>query len=122
MEEIIKMWLPIGAFLISIISIVISLSNFRFARKFEAAKKRTELLSNVLATISILKNKRDQLLLVNRICEGCPKSQAESICAEYDAIIKDEEEFYQKVESLTDIADPIQVEHAIAKNEQVQKK
>jgi hypothetical protein len=114
MDKFINIWLPICAIFISIISLFISFSNYRFTRKFEAAKKRTELISNLLSSLAILRNKKDLLFSISKICEDCPKSNAESICLQYDQIIKKYEEYDQNIDKMVDVSDPIGLENAIA--------
>lgn len=114
MESVIKLWLPIGAFLISIGSLLLSVTNIRFAKRFESAKKRTELLSMLLDVMAVLRSKKEQLLSVREICQGCPKSGADEICVGYEGLIQSTEDIYERVEGMTRITDPIKVEHVLA--------
>lgn len=117
MENIIKLWLPMGAFLISILSLLLSIINMRFAKSFESAKKRTELLSLLLDGMAVLSAKKEQLLSVKEICHGCPKSLADKLCSAYEGLIQSLEQRYEDIEGMTKITDPIKVEHALARQE-----
>ncbi len=115
MENLLKLWLPIGAFLISIVSLSLSVTNMRFTKRFESAKKRTELLSMLLDEMAVLRTKKEQLLSVKELCHTCPKNQAEQICSGYNNLIKSLEHIYEEIEEMTRITDPIKVEHILAR-------
>lgn len=120
MDNVVNVWFPILAVIISVISLVISYSNSRFMKKFEAAKKRTEIMSNVSTTLVFLRKERDHLFLVKDICNGCPSSRAESICSRYNSLIERLDGLYQELDEMTDVGDPIRLEYAIAKHKKVQ--
>jgi hypothetical protein len=119
MENVIKLWLPIGAFLISIVSLLLSIFNMRFAKRFEGAKKRTELLSVLLDGMAVLSAKKEQLLSVKELCHGCPKSLSDELCSRYEGLIQSLERRYEEIEGMTRITDPIKVEHALSRQERL---
>ncbi len=96
------------------ISILLSLVNFRFNKRFEAVKKRTELLMTLLQTMSVMKSKREQLLLVKDICKKCPASRSDKVCSDYDKTIERLETTYKKYDRLLSVADPIRLEYELA--------
>jgi hypothetical protein len=87
-DPIINLWLPIGAIIISLISLYLSLSKNRFYRKYEAAKKRSELVTAFLNTRTTLKSKQAELLKVKEICKNCPSSLGDNLCKQYEQLIK----------------------------------
>ncbi len=115
MENFVKFWVPIGAIIISIVSLWISLSNSRFNKRFEAAKKRTEFLSLLLQSMINISIKREEIHSALRKCQeaGCPKNMTEDVLARYDEIMKTSEGLYSIFQQ-ANYKDPIKTEFALA--------
>lgn len=120
MNDLLSFWLPICAFIISFISLGISISNMMFSRKYEAAKKRTELMVKILRIKTILKEKKANLFKVKDICKNCPKGAADHICSSYENDINKISELYQKIDDRVNVSDPIPLELILAKIESYQ--
>jgi len=123
-ETLVKFWIPVGAIVISIISLLISLSNIRFNKRYEAAKKRTEMLSFLVQTMTACILKRDQMKRALEKCEDILKKRKnyenspakvliEKARAEVARIGRDWETVYKSVEEL-DCTDPIRMEQYLA--------
>lgn len=121
MENLIKFGLPIGAFVISMISLVFSFKNMRFTKRYESAKKRTELLFMVLDGITVLRAQKEQLLSLKELCRACPESRAEQICSDYDKLIESQGLTCEDIEKMTKITDPIMFEYALGRQGRLSK-
>lgn len=115
MITIISFWLPIGAFIISIVSITISLSNTIFNRRFESAKKRTELVSELLKSKSFLESKREELFKVKTICADCSASQGNELCEKYDELIENINKTCKAIDKLKSNPNPIKFQRILTK-------
>jgi hypothetical protein len=93
--------------------------NMRFTKRFESAKKRTELLSLILDGMAVLRAKKEQLLSVKDLCHACPKSRAEQICSSFENLIQKLGHKYEEIEGMIKITDPIKIEHILAKQEKL---
>lgn|GEM_PF-5741984 len=113
METILKYFLPIGAFAISIVSLLVSFFNSRFNKRFEAAKKRNEihsLLSDNWTTFEIKSMQYHLALGVCKGCEECPKATSEMIRSHWLNLLKGlRTQWYRLEKSIS--PDPIELEN-----------
>jgi hypothetical protein len=114
--ETIMLWLPVIAVAISVASLLLSLSNSVFNRKYEAAKKRTELITKTMEIMKALKDKRSELIKVKEICANCVGTQGKELCDKYDELIDVIETKSRYLEEATNLNNPLKIEQFLRRH------
>lgn len=119
MDILFKYVLPIGAFTISLLSIGISMWNLRFSRRYEAAKKKTELLTTILGAMAKLAEAKDRMRNIEGKCRDCVDENGRKLDEAMSSLYSKVENLYEEICNATTVTDPVKIQEAIGMVERV---